>query len=121
MKKIIFIIIFFTSFFVYAQNDIDFCAYNSSLDARNHPWKGNNQFLLDYITKYNLLDSFHVYYRVPICFHIYKKKSTSDASFYEDIKSLIYRLNDIYTSNKTGIFFYVSDVIFYDEPKQQIH
>jgi len=117
MKRLLLIIIFFASFSLFSQNDIDFCGYKDNFDLKKYPWKGNNQFLLDYIENYPLLDSSHIYFRVPICFHVYKNDRVSNANFEGDIKKLISRLNYIYSINKTGFFFYVSEVIFYNQPR----
>ncbi|MBN2664342.1 MAG: hypothetical protein JXR68_11885 [Bacteroidales bacterium] len=122
MKKNIYLTIIILLLYsnLYPQNNIGFCGYNNSLDTRKYPWKGNNQFLLDYIKNYPLLDSSRIYYYVPICFHIYKNSKISEANFYDDIKNVMGRLNYTYISNKTGLFFYISDIVFYDEPNHFI-
>ncbi len=114
-----FIIFLFINIFLIAQNNTEFCATDNVI-SKNQPWKGNNEFLIDYLKNYPLLDSNHIYFRVPVCFHIFKSNNVPDYYFYDDIKEVINRLNRIYSENKTGIFFYLSDIFFYPEKKHFI-
>lgn len=117
MKKLFVIIFLILSFSSFAQTELDFCAYDNNLDPRKYPWKGNNQFLLDYIKKYPAIDSGQIYFRVPICIHYFKDKRVPDRIIIDDLKLEIYRLNKIYAFNNTGIFFYLSEINFYDNRK----
>ena len=105
MKKIIQIIFFlFATTGLLAQNDVVFGR------SKKYPWKGNNQFLLDYIKKYDLQDS--VYYRIPVTFWIYSTNKGYFGATPSEIKQQITLLNYYFnTLNKTGIEFYVADVI----------
>lgn len=119
MKKILFIIFILFGFNLLAQNETDyFCGNNNnSCLHKKKVWKNNNQFLLDYIENYPLLDSGYVYFRIPIVFHIYLNSKENTNLLYADIKRVIQRLNTIYSDNKTGIQFYLADVILIKNQK----
>ncbi len=116
MKQIILIFfLFFVNFDLSSQVDTNFCLTKSNSSSNSTPWIGNNDFLLDYLQKYPLLDSSYIYYRIPICFHIYNTSPSAIKNFYSDVKKIIKRINTIYSNNHTGIFFYISDIIFIDK------
>ncbi len=77
------------------------------------PWKGNNEFLYEYLKKYPQLDSGIVYFRVPISLHVFLNPKENIELLNRDIKKVIIFLNNIYSQNKTGIQFYLSDVKYY--------
>ncbi len=80
--------------------------------SKKEIWINNNNFLLDYIKIFDKLDSGYVYFRVPIVMHIYLNPRESKERLLIDIKRVIQRLNTIYATNKTGIQFYLAQIIF---------
>ncbi|MBN2891995.1 MAG: hypothetical protein JXL97_09020 [Bacteroidales bacterium] len=114
MKRILFILFLFSVFNVFSQTEGEFfCASDNRFSLfNNKKWINNNDFLLEYIKNYPLLDSDYVYFRIPVVLHIYLNPREKKERIYPDIKRLIERLNDINKGNKTGFQFYLSDVIF---------
>ncbi len=80
--------------------------------AKKEIWINNNNFLLDYLKIFDRLDSGYVYFRVPIVIHIYLNPHETQKRLLIDIQRVIQRLNAIYATNKTGIQFYLAQIIF---------
>lgn len=109
MKYKILTILLLSSLYLNAQNNFF---------RKKYPWKGNNKFLDNVLLNYQGLDSAVVYYRVPISLHIYLNKRENKAFLNASIKKSIQNLNKIYSKNKTGIQFYISDINYITNPKR---
>ncbi len=114
--KTILLAVIFNPVLLFGQNEPQFCAFDDH-DSKKYPWRGNNAMLIENLKDFPLLDSSHIYFRIPVTFHIFKSKKISNEFFYDDIKNLIFRLNKIYSDNKTGFAFYVADIVFYEQDK----
>jgi len=121
LKKIIFLIFLLSGFYLFSQNESDiFCGSDnySIFGKKKRVWRDNNDFLLEYIKKYEKLDSGFIYYRIPVVLHIFLNNNESKSRLLLDIKKIIQRLNIIYSDNKTGIQFYLSDIVFVEKQKR---
>lgn len=109
MKYKILTILLLSSIFLNAQN---------KFFRKKYPWKGNNQFLDKVLLNYPELDSSVVYYKVPISLHIYLNKREDKTFLNSSIKKAIQNLNKIFSKNKTGIQFYISDIHYINNQKR---
>lgn len=117
IRKIILILILFNSLISFSQNEIDINCPNNSSSSNKNLWKGNNELLRNFIKNYPQLDSGHIYYNVPITFHIFLNTRENIELLNSDLKKVVKNLNKIYSENKTGIQFYLSDLFYYREIK----
>ena len=79
------------------------------------PWRGNNAFLDDVLENYPDLDSGKIYYQIPLSIHIYLNPREDKTFLNNSLKSAVANLNSIYSANKTGIKFYISDIFYYSD------
>ncbi len=112
MRRVVFILSFFSIFFgkTWAQNDI--ILFNNA-----HPWKGDNALLDSVLKKYPISDT--IYFRIPLTFWIYVNKQGFGPGP-SQIKKQLDELNKYFSQyNHTGIKFYLAG-IHYVKSQQHI-
>ena len=94
---------------------------NQEFDYRKKPWKGNNQFLLNYLMKidyYNGSDK--VRYLVPIKFWAYRSDNGTGGASHSEIKTFLNDLNYYNKLNNTGFQFYIREIKYIDKTSRQV-
>lgn len=118
MKHFAIVIFLFLTVNLFSQYDNDlYCGQDNTSGFSKKVWYNDNQFLFEYLENYPLLDSGHIYFRIPLVLHVYLNPRENEDRLLVDIKRLIQRLNTIYADNKTGIQFYVADIILLNKKK----
>ena len=91
----------------------EFCGNKEilNLDYRKKPWKGQNQFLFDYLEKIGYNDNKDsTRFLVPVKFWIYRNNDGSGGASDEEIKILMNDLNYYQKQNNTGFRFYIREI-----------
>ncbi len=91
----------------------EFCGNKEvlTLDYRKKPWKGKNQFLLDYLKKIDYKDNIDsVRFRIPVKFWIYRNDDGSGGVTDERVKVFMDSLNHFHKLNNTGFRFYIREI-----------
>ncbi len=118
LSKLLILIFLFIGVNTFSQEKTNLnCPNIDFYTKKAHPWYGNNQFLDDYLKNFPLLDSGHVYFYVPLSFHVFLNPRENIEILNRDIKTAVKNLNIIYKKNNTGIQFYLADQLFYREKK----
>lgn len=115
-------------FFIYNQSSaqqqddaICFSGGKREIDYRKKPWKGNNLFLADYLLKINYFsDKNKIRYLIPVKFWVYRDNDGSGGASMTNIKSFITDLNYYYSTNQTGIQYYIRDISFIDKTSRKV-
>ena len=89
-----------------------------TINLFSQPWKGNNQFLYDFIKDYPLSEN-EIYYRIPLTFWLYKSNDGVCGASRLEVKKEIEQLNYYFTTNNTGIIFYLNEIIIISNSQRQ--
>jgi hypothetical protein len=91
------------------------------LDYRKKPWKGNNQFLHNYLVKIDYFaNKDKVRYLVPIKFWVYRSNNKTGGASMTDIKNFMTDLNHYNSINQTGIQFYIREIAYVNKTSRQV-
>jgi len=94
---------------------------NMELDYRKKPWKGNNPFLIKYLTDIKYFDQKEkVRFLVPVKFWVYHEKNGKGGASIADIKDFINDLNHYNSLNQTGFQFYTSEIKHINNSNRQV-
>ena len=114
--KLIFVLILIQSDFEKSKaqflND-EFCGTteNLNMSLSKKPWKGNNNFLNEYLKKINYYDNIDkIRYRVPLKFWIYRKSDGTEGVSDIKIKKFFNDLNHYNKINNTGFRYYLQEI-----------
>jgi len=93
----------------------------NEFDYRKKPWKGNNQFLLNYLLKIDYYkDMDKVRYLVPVKFWNYRKSDGSGGASKAELRTFMTDLNKYYAQNQTGIQFYIREIKNINKTSRQV-
>lgn len=91
------------------------------LDYRKKPWKGNNNFLDDYLKQINYFaDAEKTRYLVPLKFWVYRDNRGNGGASLADLKVFMNDLNMNNQNNKTGIQFYIREIKYINRTARQV-
>lgn len=91
------------------------------MDYRKKPWKGNNLFLQKYLEQINYFnETDKVRYLVPLKFWVYRDNNGQGGASLKEIRQFMIDLNQINSSNQTGIQFYIREIKYIDKTARQV-